>query len=113
MKKTTFYLSIIAFLILSTTAISQRAEVADGTLPNVNVIQDANAPSVSNTLRTPAALLFDNGPHFNVPGNPPTTAHRSVLENTTLGLNTLGGGASGDFRIADDFTLTDESNIPK
>ncbi len=49
-----------------------------------------------------AAVLFDNGPFETSPGE-------SVLENTSLGLLTLGAGAQAadGNMVADDFTVTD------
>ncbi len=57
-----------------------------------------------------AALLYDNGPAFNVPGGGPVAgSDLSLLENTTLGMSTLGFGAqisaSANNRIADDFII--------
>jgi hypothetical protein len=56
---------------------------------------------------TRGALIYDNGPHFNVAGSP----NISLLQDQTLGQNTLGGGVSGAFSIADDFTLTSTYDI--
>ena len=55
-----------------------------------------------------AALLYDNGPAFNVPGGGPIAgSDLSLLENTTLGMTTLGFGhqVSANNRMADDFTI--------
>jgi hypothetical protein len=54
-------------------------------------------------------LIFETGPYFNVPGNPDI----SLLENTTLGMNTLGGGIqiANNNRMADDIVLDDEYEI--
>lgn len=54
-------------------------------------------------------LLYDNGPHINMPGNP----NLSMLESTTLGMNTIGSNISADggYSAADDFVLDEESSI--
>lgn len=55
-----------------------------------------------------SALIFDNGPHYNVAGNP----NFSRLEDVSLLSNTYGFSAMHtDFFVADDFTLTDEMII--
>ncbi|GBD86197.1 hypothetical protein BMS3Abin03_00107 [bacterium BMS3Abin03] len=62
---------------------------------------------------SPADVLYDNGPAYNVAGGGAGGADLSLLENTTLGMTTLGFGhqvAAGN-RIADDFTATEEWTI--
>src|SRR5690606_23723318 len=55
------------------------------------------------------ALLFDSGPHFNIPGPPKI----SQLQDATLGMGTYGFGCNpgGPFTIADDFVLAADSEI--
>ena len=62
---------------------------------------------------SPTDVLYDNGPAFNVPGGGAGGADLSLLENTTLGMTTLGFGhqVSAGNRIADDFTATEEWTI--
>lgn len=52
-------------------------------------------------------ILFDNGPLVNSPGTGPGGADESVLQNSSLGMSTLGFNISPGFRIADDFEVTD------
>jgi hypothetical protein len=52
-------------------------------------------------------LLYDNGPFINSPGTGPNGTDQSILQNVTLGMNTLGAGiqfASGN-RMADDIVV--------
>jgi len=58
---------------------------------------------------TAATVLFDNGPFMNSPGTGVGGADESVLQNTSLGMTTIGFGhqVTSDNRIADDFTVTD------
>jgi hypothetical protein len=55
----------------------------------------------------PDAMLYDNGPAFNVPGGGSGGADLSLLESTTLGMNTLGAGHQFTlgYRMADEFTV--------
>jgi len=54
-----------------------------------------------------AAVIYDNGPLVNSPGTGIGGEDESVLQVTSLGMNTLGVGhqLSAGFRIADDFTV--------
>jgi hypothetical protein len=64
--------------------------------------------STTTPQDAPAAVLYDNGPAFNVAGGGPVTgSDLSLLENTTLGNTTLGFGhaLSSGFRIADQFEV--------
>jgi hypothetical protein len=56
-----------------------------------------------------AVVLWDNGPLVNSPGTGIDGADESVLQNTSLGMITLGFGhqVSADNRIADDFEIAD------
>ena len=42
--------------------------------------------------QSPEAVLYDNGPYFNSPGGGPGGSDGSVLQNSTLLMNTLGAG---------------------
>jgi hypothetical protein len=55
------------------------------------------------------AILYDNGPLVNSPGTGVGGADESVLQVTTLAMNTLGAGHqfSLGYSMADDFTVTD------
>ncbi|MFN3694113.1 MAG: hypothetical protein ACK4UV_03815, partial [Ignavibacterium sp.] len=56
--------------------------------------------------------LYDNGPFVTNPGGGPGGSDGSVLQNTTLGLNTLGfsWSRSASIFIADNFTVPDGTN---
>ncbi|HQO50194.1 MAG TPA: choice-of-anchor J domain-containing protein, partial [Bacteroidales bacterium] len=64
-------------------------------------------PSGSKSLAT-RDVLYDNGPFINAPAGGPNGADSSVLQNTDLGMNTLGAGIqfTAGNRMADDFTVT-------
>lgn len=54
------------------------------------------------------ALIYDNGPHFNIAGNP----DRSRLEDLTLLMDSYGfNSLHNAYHVADDFTLTFETII--
>ncbi|MCD4700269.1 MAG: hypothetical protein K8S24_00280 [Candidatus Aegiribacteria sp.] len=55
----------------------------------------------------PTATLYDNGPLINSPGTGFGGADESILQSTSLGMNTLGFGhqITNDNRIADDFVI--------
>ncbi len=75
--------------------------------PNVNIpFTGTYGSSASN--RT-ADVIFDNGPYFNVAGNPDL----SVLESVTLGMGTYGPSASyaAGYSVADDVILTEGYDI--
>lgn len=59
--------------------------------------------------RSPEAVIYDNGPYFNVPGPPDI----SFLQDATLGMGLYGFGAqlTAGNSMADDVTLTDDYNI--
>src|SRR5690606_2751915 len=56
-----------------------------------------------------AALIYDNGPHFNIPGPPPV----SMLQDASLGMSLYGFGAqsTSSNSMADDMVLTDDYDI--
>ena len=53
------------------------------------------------------SLLYDNGPFINSPGTGPGSTDQSILQNITLGMNTLGVGAqfAAGNHMADDFVV--------
>lgn len=65
------------------------------------------APASGSIWDAPRAILFDNGPLVNSPGTGVGGADESVLQSTSLGMNTLGFGfqVSAGNQIADDFTI--------
>ncbi|HPF11929.1 MAG TPA: T9SS type A sorting domain-containing protein [Flavobacteriaceae bacterium] len=59
--------------------------------------------------RSVAVLAYESGPYFSVAGPPDL----SILENVTLGMNTLGGGmqvAAGN-RMSEDIVLSDDYDV--
>src|SRR5690554_3389173 len=69
-------------------------------IPNTST---ANAPE-----GTQATVVYDNGPHVNMPGTPDL----SILESATLGMDTYGANITHpSFSIADDFELVAETEI--
>ncbi len=80
----------------------------------VNVVETAvtggpvvNVAGESKPLSSNRAILYDNGPLVNSPGTGPGGADESILQSTTLGMNTLGAGsqfALGN-HMADDFVV--------
>lgn len=56
-----------------------------------------------------SALLYDNGPHWNIPGTP----NISQLQDASLGMGTYGFAChpGGPFSIADDFVLANDASI--
>ena len=52
------------------------------------------------------SVLFNNGPLITNTGTGSGGLDESILQNTTLGMTTLGLGHTGDFRVADEFTVT-------
>lgn len=69
---------------------------------------NVNIPFTGTYNRT-ADVIYDNGPYFNVAGNP----NLSVLESVTLGMGTYGPSASfaAGYSVADDVILTEAYNI--
>lgn len=63
--------------------------------------------------QAPANVVFDNGPYYNSNGTGSGGANESILENTTLGMGTLGSGhqIANDNRVADDFTLDSTTTL--
>lgn len=90
---------------LSTVAWAQQSEDADSA-PSGSVA--VTAPSRVWTGPT-GNVLYDNGPYADSAGTGTGGADESILEDVTLGMNTLGFGhqLSAGNRVADDFTVTD------
>ena len=103
MKKITLCAALALSAVFFADVNAQQVENEDGVTINVT----STGEPVTTNSQNRGALILDNGPHFNVPGNP----NISLLENTTLGLGTLGLGVSGAFSIADDFTLASTYDI--
>lgn len=99
MKKNLFFLSL---LLGGTFTFAQNAEsVIGATFSNVEpeVIVDGVLEGT----------LYSNGPYYNVEGNP----NVSLLENSTLGMTTLGAGAStaSGYIVADDWEVTEAVSV--
>ncbi|MFC2107437.1 T9SS type A sorting domain-containing protein [Bacteroidota bacterium] len=64
-------------------------------------------PVGTKPLSSSRALLFDNGPLVNSPGTGAGGADESVLQSTSLGMNTIGGGCQQPlaYSMADDFVV--------
>src|SRR5690554_2732366 len=67
-----------------------------------------NTSTASAPESTQATVVYDNGPHVNMPGTPDL----SILESATLGMDTYGANITHpSFSIADDFELVAETEI--
>ena len=73
---------------------------------NTNVTVPFTGTYYSNR---PDAMIYDNGPYWNVAGTP----NVSLLESATLGMNTLGSGAqfTGGNSVADDVVFAEDVAI--
>jgi hypothetical protein len=112
MKKITLSLFSLVVLAVST---QMTAQTVDATAE-----YNQNPAPVTNEIINPATnylsaggVIYSNGPYFNVPAGGPGGADLSLVENTTLGANVFGfaASASGGFRIADDWVLTDAVEV--
>jgi hypothetical protein len=109
MKKTTLLMSAV-FCAAFTLSLSAQSADNETVSSEVNLQERTIGQPLGREYRgTRGALVYDNGPHFNVPGNP----NISLLQDQTLGQTTLGGGCSEatGFSIADDFVLTSSYEI--
>ena len=93
MRKSFTVFSIVFAFILCGFSIAQdnarETEVSGGTA----VFSPTNTGGW--VYNSPEAVLFDNGPYFNVPGGGPVAgSDLSLLENSTLGMTGLGAGQS-------------------
>lgn len=70
---------------------------------------DVIVPFTGRYFRSPDAIIYDNGPYFNVAGPPDI----SFLQDTSLGMGNYGWGAqfTAGNSMADDVVLTDEYDI--
>ena len=101
------HLLLTIFVLFSFALKAQKNETID--VNSSFVIPQSSYTSIPENLnQQPKAddLIFDNGPHFNISGNPMF----SRLE-LSLGLGIIGGRVSGDFRMADDFILINDAVI--
>jgi hypothetical protein len=112
-------------LIRSSNSVSTHAGLAarDGNIlakEIINVTEDAQASGAvvnhagaSKSIAANRALLYDNGPLVNSEGTGTGGADESILQNSTLGMTTLGAGiqfASGN-HMADDFVVDATWNV--
>jgi Secretion system C-terminal sorting domain len=110
MKKITYYLFLFAVIMYHVNMIGQSAELIEGATqevaPKTNVVIPFTGTYNDGTRGT---LIYDNGPHFNVPGSP----NISLLEDQALGMNTLGNNVNllQTFSIADDVVLTENYDV--
>lgn len=97
---------LCAALLVFFTASASVAQIAEN-------VGDPEPPPVTSSAPpsplwvAPLATLYDNGPLVTHSGVCPGPADASRLQNTSLGLNSLGFNVSlsGGFRMADDFTV--------
>jgi hypothetical protein len=96
-------LLVVGLLLLPAVATAQVLENFDPDEPYVSDPQGTVPPFV------PEAILWDNGPLATCSGCGAGGADESMLQDSSLGMNTLGFGhqAADDNRIADDFTISD------
>lgn len=105
MRKITLSICLIGAMVFGLQA--QNVQPAQDNILDLNSTErpqwDPNTV-LPSTVGTPEDdVIYDNGPHINVPGNP----NLSLLEAVALGANTLGINVSNDlgYGAADDFTL--------
>jgi hypothetical protein len=92
----------LALLALNNNGATDKAKT-DNLEPNIKLI-----PGNSRWFATEQFVLWDNGPLVNSPGSGAGGADESVLQNVSLGMNTLGFGHQAllNNKIADDFVVT-------
>ena len=90
----------------SATTQGENAGVANNGQRNTNVTVPFTGTHYSNR---PDAMIYDNGPFWNVAGTP----NVSLLESATLGMNTLGSGAqfTAGNSVADDVVFAEDVEI--
>ncbi len=99
--------------VMLTTVLTPTADAVDAvegsTLLSGPVSYMQSTYNGANHSRSLVDLAYTSGPYFNVAGNPDL----SVLENVTLGMNTLGAGMQvlNNNRIAEDIVLTDDYDV--
>ncbi len=88
--------------------------IPDITPGNIEVtdLNSIDAPS-SNQSEPSRAELYNNGSLINSPGTGPGGTDQSILQTTSLGMNTLGAGVQFSLgnRIADDFVVPATWNV--
>jgi hypothetical protein len=112
MKKITLSLVSIAVLAFTGQMNAQQAEVD----PNYNQNPTPVSTEVINpgmNYQVAGGIIYTNGPYFNVAGGGFGGGDLSMLETTTLGMNTLGSGhqTSAGNRIADDWIVTETVEV--
>lgn len=116
MNISTIWLCATIALALAGPLHAQQQDVYDPSEPNVSNPPD----SVDRTGILPADMdcgteLFNNGPMITSSGDGPGGSDVSLVQNSSLGMTTIGAAANlstgGDpyFRIADDFTLSEDT----
>lgn len=113
MKKITLSICLIGAMIFGLQA--QTVQPAQDEVLDLSGVERAQVdPNIvipnTGTYGTPEDdLIYDNGPHINVPGS----QNLSLLESTSLGMNTLGINVSavGEYSAADDFELDADYRI--
>jgi len=108
MKKINYYLLLFVTVLFFVNATGQNDDLSDPTIPIVETSTNATIPNTA-TRGGGGSLIYDNGPHFNIAGSP----NISLLQNETLGMNTLGYRVdlSDENSMADDFTLDEDTEI--
>lgn len=86
----------------SATAVSENAGVVENGQRDNNVIVPFTGTYYNN--RATNAILYHNGPYWNMPGTP----KKSILESVTLGLNTIGSQA----KLVDGTSIADDVIFP-
>ena len=73
----------------------------------ISPMQD-KVKATQSSISSGTVTLYDNGPFVNSIGTGVGNANESIMQSTTLGLDTLGFGAhlAAGVRLADDFTVT-------
>jgi hypothetical protein len=100
------FLSLFLFASFLTFAQDAVRDVETNIIPNV-VVREKTDFVPDYFPGDVATLLYNNGPAYNVAGGGAGGANLSLLESTTLGMNTLGFGHqfSLGYRMADEFTV--------
>ncbi|MCR9182133.1 MAG: T9SS type A sorting domain-containing protein [Flavobacteriaceae bacterium] len=112
MKKITLSLFSIAVLAFAGQMTAQQAEID----PDYNQNPAPGNTEIINTgthYQVAGGVIYSNGPYFSVAGGGSGGADLSLLETTSLGMNTLGAGhqTSAGNRVADDWELTDNVEV--
>ncbi|MCB0005474.1 MAG: hypothetical protein KDE04_03450 [Anaerolineales bacterium] len=106
-KSRSLFISLLIVAIMMATAVTVMAQDRDDAPTVVGSSVPEKGPSLPLTPLGIDALLYDNGSLINSAGTGVGGADESVLQTTSLGLNTLGFGhqALNGNRVADDFTV--------